>query len=191
MSQVLSRLRANADAYLAEAAAMSAADRAGAAAGVTPTAVVTVDGSGRMILVEIVGSTQSPDRWAMDVQQAYQEALALRVPTVARPLVPGVVTAPPPEMSDDIVTAPVRERGEALLEAASRLAGEVPDQTADATVEGITVTVNGMGLMVGVRISDAELQGPAGDQETHLLAAYEAARSEMDRQITQSLEAGA
>lgn len=175
IDELLASIQRTAAAYGAEADRMATTDAESAGRGQTDVVSVTVAGSGRLLRVETNPSDATPTRWRGQFTTAYEQALRSRTTTASASLVPGVdaargrqgepATTPEAEAS--------RELDEQRIAAWSGVAERVPDVTASATADGVTVTVNGMLLVVDTSVTQTALTNSAADGA--VLVAYEQA----------------
>jgi DNA-binding protein YbaB len=188
MDELLASIQRTAAAYGAEADRMATADAESAGSGQTDLVSVTVAGSGQLLRVSTTASDATPTRWRRQFTTAYEQALRSRTTTAAAPLVPGVdaargrqggpATTPEAEAS--------RHVDEQRIEAWSDVAERIVDLSESASAEGVTVTVNGMLLVVDTSITQAALTNGAVDGA--VLVAYEQACSAVQIRLTRLVE---
>ena len=187
IDELLASIRRTAAAYGAEAARMSTADADGAGSGQTDVVSVAVTGSGRLQRVETTGADATPTRWRGQFTTAYEQALRSRTSTAAAALVPGV--AAPRGRQGDLATPEAeasRSADEQRIAAWAGVAERVPDVTDTATVDGVTVTVNGMLLVVDISVTQTALS--SGLVDAAALVAYEQACSAVQNRLTRLVE---
>ncbi len=186
--ELLASIQRTAAAYGAEAARMATTDAEGAGRGLTDAVSVTVSGSGRLLRVETTTSDVTPTRWRGQLTTAYEQALRSRSTTVAAPVVPGV-DGPRGHQGDPAAT-PEAEASRAVDEqriaAWAGVAELVPDVTETATVDGVTVTVNGMLLVVDTSVTRTALTNGAVDEA--VLVAFEQACDAVRNRLTRLVE---
>jgi DNA-binding protein YbaB len=167
---------------------MSTADAEGAGSGQTDVVSVAVTGSGRLQRIETTASDATPTRWRGQFTTAYEQALRARTSTTAAALVPGV--AAPQGRRGDPATTPEAEASrsadEQRIAAWAGVAERVPDVTDTATVDGVTVTVNGMLLVVDVAVTQTALT--SGLVDAAVLVAYDQACSAVQNRLTRLVE---
>lgn len=188
MDELLASIRRTAAAYGAEADRMATTDAEGAGRGQTDVVSVAVSGSGRLLRVETTASDATPTRWRGQFTSAYEQALRARTATAAAALVPGV--AQPRGRQGEPATSPEaeasRDADEQRIAAWAGVAERVPDVTASATAEGVTVTVNGMLLVVDIGVTQATLSSGAVDGA--VLVAFEQACDAVQTQLNRLVE---
>lgn len=186
--ELLASIRRTAAAYGAEADRMATTDAESAGRGQTDVVSVTVSGSGRLLRVETTASDATPTRWRGQFTTAYEQALRSRTTTGAAPLVPGV-DAPRGRQGEPATTPEAeasRDEDEQRIAAWSGVAERVPDVTASATADGVTVTVNGMLLVVDTSVTQTALTSGAVDGAA--LVAYEQACDAVQTRLTRLVE---
>lgn len=188
MDELLASIRRTAAAYGAEADRMATTDAEGAGRGQTDVVSVAVSGSGRLLRVETTASDATPTRWRGQFTSAYEQALRARTATAAAALVPGV--AQPRGRQGEPATSPEaeasRDADEQRIAAWAGVAERVPDVTASATAEGVTVTVNGMLLVVDIGVTQAALS--SGVVDGAVLVAFEQACDAVQTQLNRLVE---
>jgi DNA-binding protein YbaB len=186
--ELLASIRRTAAAYGAEADRMATTDAEGAGRGQTDVVSVTVSGSGRLLRVETTASDVTPTRWRGQFTTAYEQALRSRTTTAAATLVPGVDA--PRGRQGDPATSPEAEasRGadEQRIAAWAGVAERVPDVTESANADGVTVTVNGMLLVVDTSVTQTALTNSAADGA--VLVAYEQACDAVQARLNHLVE---
>ncbi len=187
INRVLANLEHNARRYADEGNRLDAADRSGAATVANDVVTVTVDGSGDLIAAVFSGVATDPERWRLGFGNAYVEALSQRHPAAARNLVPDLIQAPEPEGPLAPEQDEARARIDRALQRSRTLSFPISDLTRTATVDGISVTVNGMRIIVDATATRAALEGglPVDDA---VMAAHHQALAELDDAITALLE---
>jgi DNA-binding protein YbaB len=187
IDELLASIRRTASAYGAEAARMSTADADGAGNGRTDVVSVAVSGSGRLLRVETTASDATPTRWRGQFTSAYEQALRARTSTAAAAIVPGGA-APRGRQGDPAgpEAEASRSADEQRIAAWAGVAERVPDVTETATVDGVSVTVNGMLLVVDVQVTQTALT--SGLVDAAVLVAYEQACSAVQNRLTRLVE---
>jgi DNA-binding protein YbaB len=179
VEQVLRNLEHNARRFREEASRLDAANRAGAATVSNDVVTVTVDGSGALLSAEFAGDVTEPERWRQGFASAYVEALAERRPAHAQERVTGLVIGPEPQGPLAPEQDEARHRIEATLQRARTLDVPLSDAVRTATIDGVTIGVNGMRLIVDASVTRAALDGGT-DLDSAVLAAYHLALAELD-----------
>ncbi len=188
MDELLASIRRTAAAYGAEADRMATTDAEGAGRGQTDVVSVAVSGSGRLLRVETTASDATPTRWRGQFTSAYEQALRARTATAAAALVPDVPQ--PRGRQGEPATSPEaeasRDADEQRIGAWAGVAERVADVTASATAEGVTVTVNGMLLVVDIGVTQAALS--SGTVDGAVLVAFEQACDAVQTQLNRLVE---
>ena len=187
IDELLASIQRTAAAYGAEADRMATTDAESAGRGQTDVVSVSVTGSGRLLRVETTASDATPTRWRGQFATAYEQALRSRTTTAAPPLVPGV-DAPRGSQGEPATPEAEASRGvdEQRIAAWSGVAERVPDVTGSATADGVTVTVNGMLLVVDTSVTQTALTSGAVDGA--VLVAYEQACGAAQARLTTLVE---
>lgn len=187
IDQVLANLEHNARRFRDEAARLEQANLNGAATVSNDVVTVTVDGSGALLSAVFTGATTDPDRWRLGFGDAYVAALANRRPAASPDQVAGLVVASPPEGPVAPEQDLARARIDRMLQRAATRTTDLSTLTRSASVGGVSLTLNGMRLIVDASATRDLLAGgvPADDA---VMAAYRQALAEIEAATATLLE---
>lgn len=187
IDRVLANLEHNARRFTDESARMGQANLNGAATVSNDVVTVTVDGAGILLSAVFTGGVTDPGRWRIGFGDAYSEALAQRRPANAASEVPGLITTPQPSGPIAPEQDEARARMERMLQHSRTLTTPVADLTRTATVDDVSISVNGMRIIVDATVTRSALEAgiPLDDD---VMAAYRQALAEIEDAITGQLE---